>query len=141
VRHKYVCPLRKVCVSDQPQQSADPLCEAREIQVAAARVGFDWPRIEPVFDKLLEEIDEIQDALHEGKGQRARCELGDLLFTAVNLARFLGADPGAELSATNRRFQERFDKVKQALEQVGRKLQDCSLEELDEVWQQVKAAE
>lgn len=128
-------------MTDQPRHVNDPLRGAYEIQKDAASLGFDWPDIAPVFDKILEELDEIRDALCDGAPNDARRELGDLLFAVVNLSRFLNADAARELDATNRRFLARFGKVKDELERAGRRIQDCSLEEMDQVWQRVKAAE
>jgi ATP diphosphatase len=128
-------------VTAQSRLLNDPLQNAVEIQLDAARVGFDWPDIAPVFDKILEELDEIRDALAHGQPDDVRRELGDLLFAVVNLARFVNADPSRELEATNHRFLARFGKVRDALEQAGRRIEDCSLEEMDQVWQRVKNAE
>ncbi len=128
-------------MTEHSGEAREPLRDAFTIQLEAARTGFDWPDIAPVFDKIQEEIDEIRDALRAGDHAAARRELGDLLFAAVNLSRFLGADPNRELDATNRRFLDRFAKVKEALVRSGRNIQDCSLEEMDEAWQRVKDAE
>jgi ATP diphosphatase len=125
----------------QPRLLNDPLQNALEIQEDAARVGFDWPDIAPVFDKILEELDEVREALAHGEPGDARRELGDLLFAVVNLARFLNTDPSRELESTNQRFLARFGKVKDTLEQAGRRIEDCSLEEMDQAWQRVKDAE
>lgn len=128
-------------MTSQDASTNEPLCVARDIQAQAALVGFDWPEIKPVFEKIHEEIGEIQDALEEGARDDARRELGDLLFAVVNLSRFLEADPSGELTLATQRFRERFAKVKAELAREGRKLEECSLEEMDAVWNRVKAAE
>lgn len=117
---------------------ADPLNEAWTIQKDAAAVGFDWPDIEGVFAKLDEEIAEVRDALQHGDREHARHEVGDLLFSVVNLARFVDADPGDELQRTNRRFTKRFGMVKDELARTGRAIEDCTLEDLDAIWDAVK---
>lgn len=118
---------------------SDPLQQAWDIQRDAAAVGFDWPDIQGVFDKLHEEIAEIHEALARGDREHARHEVGDLLFSVVNLARFLSADPGEELRRTNERFTRRFDMVKTEIARTGRAVQDCTLRELDAVWDAIKA--
>ncbi|HOD48594.1 MAG TPA: MazG nucleotide pyrophosphohydrolase domain-containing protein [Candidatus Hydrogenedentes bacterium] len=128
-------------MSDQPQSANDPIGAAWDIQMHAARMGFDWPEISPVFEKIHEEIGEIKAALSEQRPDHARRELGDLLFAVVNLSRFLNADPGRELTHASQRFLERFAKMKKELERAGRAIEDCSLEEMDQAWNRVKAAE
>jgi nucleoside triphosphate diphosphatase len=126
-----------------PIDSADPsaLEEACIVQYDAARLGFDWPDATGVFAKVYEEIDEIKAAMAEGDDRHARRELGDLLFAVVNLARFLKASPDKELRGTTGRFQDRFGKLQAMLEADGRPISACSLEELDAVWEKVKALE
>lgn len=128
-------------MTSQDASTNEPLGIARDIQAQAALVGFDWPEIKPVFDKIHEEIGEIQEALEEGTRDHARRELGDLLFAVVNLSRFLDADPSRELARATQRFRERFAKVKAELAREGRNLEDCTLEEMDAVWNRIKATE
>lgn len=116
----------------------DALAKARALQVAAAGLGFDWPDILGVFEKLDEEIAELRQALEAGDAAQARREFGDLMFSVVNVSRFVEASPSEELEAASRRFQGRFDGLKLKLEAEGRAIRDCTLEELDEVWEQVK---
>jgi len=103
-------------------------------------MGFDWPDIAGVFEKVREELGEIEAALAAGDVPHARRELGDVMFAVVNLGRFLGADPAAELARTNRRFLRRFDLLKRYLREEGRRVEDCTLEELDAVWTRAKKA-
>ena len=117
----------------------DALEHARAIQIEAAAVGFDWPNITGALAKVREEIGEIESAWVSGNGAHARKELGDLLFSAVNLARFLETNPSEELRRTNRRFSERFGRVQEEVRRNGRTMQKCTLAELDEVWESVKA--
>ena len=119
-------------------EPGDALRRSAALQRAAASYGFDWPDASGVFEKLFEEIAEIQEALHAGNAEHARHELGDLLFTVVNLARFLGADPGEELHRTNEKFRRRFESVREIIRQQGREMAECSLQELDAAWDKVK---
>lgn len=120
--------------------SGDPLGDSRIIQDEASGMGFDWPDITGVFEKVREELGEIEAALASGDVQHARRELGDVMFAVVNLGRFLGTDPAAELARTNRRFVRRFDLLKQYLDEEGRRVHECTLAELDAVWARVKKA-
>ncbi len=122
-------------------ESNDALREAGAIQREAASTGFDWPEIAPVFDKIREELDEVCEAVQAGDAEQARRELGDLLFAVVNLSRFLDADPASELAGTTDRFRERFSRMRSELEGSGRVLEDCTLAEMDAVWDRMKAAE
>jgi len=116
----------------------DPLRESCEIQESASRLGFDWPDITGVFEKVREELEEIESAWSSGNTRHAQRELGDVLFALVNLARFLNADPAQELERTNRRFSRRFEMLKECLRQEGKTVEDCTLAELDMVWRRVK---
>jgi len=117
---------------------SDPLGASWVIQSEASALGFDWPDISGVFGKVHEELDEIAEAWHKGDRDHARRELGDVLFAIVNLARFLGADPRKELHYANARFTERFQMLRKAVDQQGLVMRECTLEELDEVWERVK---
>lgn len=117
---------------------SDPLRDAHAIQAEAALKGFDWPDISGVFEKVQEEIGEIQEALEEGNLAHAKKELGDLLFAVVNLSRFLDAVPWEELHGANERFNERFVLLKADFDAQGRRMESCSLAELDLVWERVK---
>lgn len=116
----------------------DLLAKTRALQEQAARVGFDWPHISGVFEKLDEEIGELAEAVEAGDAAQVRRELGDLMFSVVNLSRFLEACASEELEAAGRRFEVRFRCMRARLEDQGRAVQDCSLEELDGIWEQVK---
>lgn len=116
----------------------DLLGRARALQEQAARVGFDWPHISGVFEKLQEEIGELVEAVEVGDAAQIRHELGDVMFSVVNLSRFLGACASEELEAAGRRFEARFHCMRARLEDQGRAIRDCSPEELDKIWEQVK---
>ncbi|HEY9642819.1 MAG TPA: nucleoside triphosphate pyrophosphohydrolase [Coleofasciculaceae cyanobacterium] len=119
-------------------RSLPPLTAAMKISDKAAAVGFEWENIEGVWAKFQEELGEFQQAVQSETQERQQSELGDLLFTIVNLARWYGLDPDAALQGTNQRFIQRFSQVEQALGE-GRSLADYSLEELEQLWQTAKA--
>ena len=105
-------------------------------------MGFDWPAPEPVFDKVIEEVDELREAASVPSPDSAvAAELGDLLFACVNLARHLGVDPEAALRGANAKFTARFHHVEAALAAAGRKADAVGLAELDRLWEEAKRAE
>ncbi len=116
------------------------LAGAMTISRKAAAAGFEWDAIDGVWAKVHEELDELKEAVAEaqasGDPSHAQEELGDLLFTLVNVARWCGLDPEAGLAGTNRRFLDRFSRVEAAL---GGDLQGRSIQELEGLWQQAKA--
>jgi tetrapyrrole methylase family protein / MazG family protein len=109
------------------------LARAGELQRKAAKVGFDWPEVHPVFDKVAEELSELRQAL-AGDGGEVGHELGDLLFSVVNLARHIGVEPDVALRAANHRFESRF----QAMESEG-PLLGLSADDLDTRWERAKS--
>ena len=116
------------------------LMRAQTAQKKAARVGFDWPDTEPVFEKLREEIREIEMALEQKEGMaRIEEEAGDLLFSVVNLARKLGIDSEMALSRSTDKFIARFQEIEKRVDQSGRSVENCTLAELDALWNEVKA--
>ncbi|MHA7809972.1 MAG: nucleoside triphosphate pyrophosphohydrolase [Marinobacter adhaerens] len=122
------------------------MARAEKLQKRAARHGFDWPNIGPVFDKLHEEIDELKEAWEAaqtgaGDPDAVEDELGDLLFVCVNLARFMKVNPEQALNRTNHKFDARFRAIERVLEREGRDMDEESLEALDAVWQAVKGVE
>ena len=117
---------------------SDALHASWSIQEAVSAHGFDWPDIGGVFDKVAEELREVRDAHAGDDMDHARRELGDLLFAAVNLARFLDVHPNDALAGANARFQRRFALLEQELEREGIRMEACSLAELDVVWERVK---
>jgi tetrapyrrole methylase family protein/MazG family protein len=110
------------------------------VQKAAAEVGFDWPDRNGVLDKIEEELRELRAALSSGKPADAASELGDLLFSCVNLARFEGMDAETLLSKTVDKFVDRFKYVESGLRKRGKSPEDSTLEEMDELWEQSKFA-
>jgi tetrapyrrole methylase family protein/MazG family protein len=117
------------------------LLRAQRLQEKAARVGFDWPDSLQVLDKVEEEIRELREALKSGNESHAREELGDLLFSIVNLTRFLKADAEDALSGTSEKFRRRFQFIESKAREHGRDTADLSLEEMETFWQQAKELE
>jgi MazG family protein len=117
------------------------LHEAHQISSRAVRVGFEWPNIEGVFQKLEEETRELKDAMtgpEETRQSRVEDEIGDLLFVVVNLARFLKIDSESALKRSNRKFKTRFQHMEAQLAREGKTLDETSLEEMERLWQQAK---
>ena len=118
------------------------LTRALKLQKRAARAGFDWGAARPILAKLREEIDELEAALDEEAPEvEQELELGDLLFTVVNLARHLALDPEAALRATNGKFERRFRSIEAVAASQGRPVADLSLAELEDLWLEAKRAE
>jgi nucleoside triphosphate diphosphatase len=138
------------------------MLEAHKLSSRAARVGFDWPEIEGLFDKLAEETAELREELKAapingptGKGvagsskapgslelqERLEDEVGDLFFVLVNIARYLSLDPESALRKANRKFKRRFQWMEEQLRASGRGPNQASMEELEELWQRAKRQE
>ncbi len=117
-----------------------PMLRALKLQKRAARVGFDWPNVSQVLDKLQEEAAELTAELDcPTKDQKyITDEVGDLLFVAVNLARKAGVDPETALQACNKKFERRFNYVERQVESNGKKLIDTSLKQMERHWQAAK---
>jgi MazG family protein len=162
----------KAAMREEPPQSVlagvssamPALLEAHKLSSRAAHVGFDWPNIDGLFEKLEEETTELQEQLKEfpqtgpqpagggiaGSGRthisddlRARLEgeLGDLFFVLVNITRYLSLDPESSLKKTNRKFKRRFQWMEEQLRTSGRTPQDVSMQELESLWQRAKRQE
>lgn len=110
------------------------ILRAYKLQKKAASVGFDWPTIEQVYQKIAEEIDELKEA----NGESAKDELGDVMFAVVNLARFMKIDPEEALEKTNRKFMKRFFYIEQKLKEKGIQIEHASLEIMDQYWEEAK---
>jgi ATP diphosphatase len=118
------------------------LTRAEKLQKRAARVGFDWGSARPILAKVAEEAQELVDALDQGASKaKLTDELGDILFVVVNLARHLDIDPETALRGTNAKFERRFGFIENQLAALGRKPQDASLDEMEELWRQAKLTE
>jgi len=114
------------------------LHEAYQLTAKASRVGFDWSRLDDILAKLQEESAEVQDAHRRGAEAELAAEVGDLLFVAVNVARFLGIDPETALRRSNRKFSRRFRYLEAAIKGRGKDLKEATLAEMDELWNEAK---
>lgn len=131
-------PARGPSLEDGAPKSLPALAKAQHVQTRAARVGFDWARADDVLAKLDEELAELRDAVVGGDQARMAHELGDVLFTVVNLARRLKLDPESSLRGSIARFASRFALMERA---AGRPLAELDLRELDRLWERAKAEE
>lgn len=117
------------------------LLKAREVQKRVSRAGFDWPDRTPVAEKVMEEWSELLEAVEDESPERIQDELGDLLFSVVNLSRFLDCDPEEALRSTVDKFRRRFQHLEEALSVREVSVESCSLDELDELWEAAKRQE
>lgn len=117
------------------------LMEAAHLSKKAAAAGFDWADIRGVLEKMREEIAELEAARESDSREKVEEEIGDLLFTVVNAARFLGVDPEQALRRTNAKFRARFAQVENGLAARGRDFRQTTIEEMEELWQQAKTKE
>jgi tetrapyrrole methylase family protein/MazG family protein len=123
---------------DSIPKNLPALSLAQKYQERAARVGFDWPDISPVIEKVQEEINEFINAPDSPSREN---ELGDLLFAMVNLIRWYGYDAESLLRQMNQRFIKRFNFIERLVAAQNRKMTDLTLAEMDEIWEQAKQAE
>jgi nucleoside triphosphate diphosphatase len=117
------------------------LLRAYKLQKRAARVGFDWPDIAKVLDKVAEEAREVVEARDTLSHDEVTEEIGDLLFVLANVARHLGVEPEAALRGANAKFIRRFEAIEARLAATGKRPEDSDLTEMDALWEAVKAAE
>lgn len=125
-------------VLDGVANSLPALVQCEKIQDRAANHGFDWPEVEPVFDKVKEELQEVHEAWQSGDQAHIQEEIGDLLLVVVNLARHLSVNPEIALREATQKFTRRFNYIEQQIAASGRELRDCQLDELDGFWNQAK---
>lgn len=128
---------RKSVVDGVPQ-ALPALQKAHKVQKKVAKVGFDWKEIDPVLAKVDEELAEVREALLKQDKAHIEEEVGDLLFSVTNLSRFLGLEAENVLHKTVQKFMNRFRIVEKEIEKKGKKLEECSLEEMDEIWEKAK---
>ena len=122
-------------------RSLPALLKAGRLTEKAARVGFDWRRTDDVFDKLDEEIAELREAVASGETAKMHDEIGDLLFTIANIARKVSVNAEEALQSTNRKFMSRFEAMEAYVHERGQNLDQLTLEEMDQLWDEAKAAE
>jgi tetrapyrrole methylase family protein/MazG family protein len=134
-------PARPGSALDGLPGSLPPLERALAVQRKAAKTGFDWPEAAPVWEKLDEEIAELREAVAGGDETKIENEVGDMLFTVVNLSRALGIDPGLALRGSNAKFERRFRQVESRLREEGTDPASAGLKRMDSIWNQLKAEE
>lgn len=128
-------------ILDGVPKSLPALMQAHQIQDRAARVGFDWEKIEEVFAKFEEEWGEFHETHREQNRERMEEELGDLLFALVNISRYIQVDPEQALTKTNQKFLRRFLYIEQEIEKRSQSLEEASLQEMDALWDEAKRLE
>ncbi|MBQ5677881.1 MAG: nucleoside triphosphate pyrophosphohydrolase [Clostridia bacterium] len=114
------------------------LMRADKVQKKAAKVGFDWDSVEGAFDKVSEELEELKEAVTMGVVENANEELGDLLFSVVNVSRFISVDSEEALTKATDKFIDRFSKVEKMAEEKGINMKETELSELDKLWDEAK---
>lgn len=124
---------------DDVPQALPALKRAQKLQKRASSVGFDWPDALSALSKIREEIDELEEAIQAGNAQHMEEELGDVLFSCVNVARHIKADAETAVMLANRKFEQRFNFIEQAIAAAGGDLANTSLVEMDALWQQSKS--
>ena len=132
--------IKKASVLDGVAMALPALKRAQKLQKRAARVGFDWPEIEPVFAKIEEEIQELREAMQQKDKTLVHEEMGDVLFSCVNLSRHLGVDSEESLRSCNQKFERRFTHIEDVLENQQKTFESRSLDQLEKLWQDAKLA-
>jgi tetrapyrrole methylase family protein/MazG family protein len=127
--------------TDALPKSMPALARAQRVTERASSFGFDWPAVEPVWQKVEEEMEELKAAVSSRDKTRSRDEMGDLFLSLVNLSRFLNVEAEDALSGAVERFLRRFAYVEKKIQERGRTLSDASLEEMDGFWEEAKKAE
>jgi MazG family protein len=125
-------------ILDAVNRAQPALMEANELSKKAAKTGFEWDRYEDVELKVQEELAEVREARLHGSAQDLEGEIGDLLFTVVNLARWCQVDPEQALRRTNTKFRKRFGYVEHRVNADGKRIGDVPLEQLEQYWQEAK---
>jgi tetrapyrrole methylase family protein/MazG family protein len=128
---------RKSVLDGIPHQ-LPALLRAYRVTERASRVGFDWEKVDDVFAKLGEEIEELRQALSQSQAQKVEDEGGDVVFVLVNMARLTGVNPEQALRKTTNKFIRRFNYIEKVLERSKKSLKEASLEEMDRLWEQAK---
>jgi MazG family protein len=128
----------KDSILDEVRAGMPPMDRAFKLQKKAAKAGFDWPDMEGVIEKIREELEETGDAVQNRVESNVEEELGDLLFSVINLCRFLKVDPSVALRRTNGKFVERFKYVEKKMKETGQEMTKENLDVMEKYWQQAK---
>ncbi len=131
----------KKSVLEGVPKSLPAMVKANRIQEKARGIGFDWDKQEQVWDKVKEEMDELQTEIEKGADHaRIEDEFGDVLFSMINYSRFVGVNPEDALERTNKKFIQRFQYLEDKAAAQGKKMADMTLEEMEAIWQEAKTA-
>ena len=128
----------KKSVLEGVPRSLPAMVKASRIQDKVAGVGFDWEEPKQVFEKLQEELGELQDEVNANDQEKIEVEFGDVMFSMINYARFLNVDPESALERTNKKFIKRFQYLESKASTLGKKLSDMTLAEMDVFWEEAK---
>ncbi len=128
----------KSSVLEGVPKSLPALVKANRIQDKVAAVGFDWEEPQQVFEKLQEELEELQHEISENNTSKIEAEFGDVLFSMINYARFLKVDPENALERTNKKFIKRFQYLEAKAKEIGKSLKEMTLAEMDVYWEEAK---
>lgn len=128
----------KKSVLEGVPKSLPAMIKANRIQDKVAGVGFDWEKPEQVWEKVQEELSELNDELQSANQEKIEKEFGDVLFSMVNYARFIGVNPENALEKTNKKFIQRFQYLEEASKKIGKSLHDMTLTEMDVFWEASK---
>ena len=128
----------KTSVLEGVPRSLPALVKANRIQDKVAGVGFDWEEPQQVFEKLQEELDELQHEISENNQEKIEAEFGDVLFSMINYARFLKVDPENALERTNKKFIKRFQYLENKAKELGKSMKEMTLAEMDIYWEEAK---
>ena len=137
-RQEKVGKSESLSILDDVPKAFPAMMRAYKLQKCAARVGFDWPEVSGVLDKVREEITELEEAIETEQIDKMTDELGDLLFSCVNLARHLELDPETALRSTIQKFEKRFRHLELGARKEDKNLSDMSLDEMESAWQKAK---
>lgn len=132
------CKPKPKSILDKTPNNLPSLLKSENLQKRAAKYGFDWENIDHVFDKLDEEVAELKNAYKNGSKEQTEEELGDVIFSAVNIGRHLSCSADEALRMTNNKFKKRFAYIEEQLEKQGKNLKDATLEEMDKLWNEAK---
>ena len=128
----------KKSVLERVPRTLPPLERAFFIQSKVSKVGFDWNKVGPVWEKIEEEIEELKEAYNKSDYRETEKEFGDLLFTIVNLGRLMKIDPTLALNSTNQKFINRFQELEKRLKNMGLEPKETNLDHMDSIWNQIK---
>ena len=129
---------KKDSIIDSIPLSYPPLERAYKIQKKVSKVGFDWDKSSDVIAKIKEELEELEMELSSGNREKAELEMGDFLFSVINLSRYLNIDPALALHKTNQKFTKRFKYLEKEVQKLDKSLDETSLADMDKFWEQAK---